>query len=90
MNPEKIIIERDICTPMFIAALFTIARARKMLIDKRRDTEIVVYMCNGILLNYKKNAFESPNEVDEPRAYYTKWSKTERDTFCILMHVYGI
>ena len=30
-----------------------------MFIDKWRDTEIVVYICNGILLNYKKNAFES-------------------------------
>ena len=30
-----------------------------MFIDKWRDTEIVVYMCNRILLNYKKNAFES-------------------------------
>ena len=61
-----------------------------MFIDKRRDTEIVVYMYNGILLNYKKNVFESPNEVDEPRAYYTKWSESERDTHCILMHVHGI
>ena len=27
--PEKTIIENDICTPMFIAALFTIARTWK-------------------------------------------------------------
>ena len=27
--PEKTIIEKDACTPMFIAALFTIARAQK-------------------------------------------------------------
>ena len=27
--PEKTIIEKDICTPMFIVALFTIARAWK-------------------------------------------------------------
>ena len=27
--PEKIIIQKDVCTPIFIAALFTIARARK-------------------------------------------------------------
>ena len=26
MNPEKTIIEKDTCTPMFIAVLFTIAR----------------------------------------------------------------
>ena len=27
--PEKIILQKDICTPMFIAALFTIARTWK-------------------------------------------------------------
>ena len=27
--PEKIIIKKDICTPIFTAALFTVARARK-------------------------------------------------------------
>ena len=27
--PEKTIIQKDTCTPMFIAALFTIARTRK-------------------------------------------------------------
>ena len=27
--PEKIITEKDTCTPMFIAALFTTARTRK-------------------------------------------------------------
>ena len=30
------------------------------------------------------------NEVDEPRAYCTEWSKKEKDKYCILMHVYGI
>ena len=29
MYPEKIIIEKDTCTPKFIAALFTIARTWK-------------------------------------------------------------
>ena len=29
MYPEEAIIQRDICTPMFIAALFTIARSWK-------------------------------------------------------------
>ena len=29
MYPEKTIIQKDTCTPVFIAALFTIARTRK-------------------------------------------------------------
>ena len=27
----------------------------------------------------KEHIWVSPNEVDEPRAYYTKWSKSERE-----------
>jgi hypothetical protein len=40
------------------------------------NKEDVVYIHNGILLNYKKECIlVSSNEVDEPRAYYTEWSK---------------
>ena len=39
----------------------------------------MVHVCNEILLSYKKeHIWESSNEVDEPRAYYTEWSKLER------------
>ena len=60
---EKTIIQRNICTPVFIAALFTIAKAwkqpecpstdewiKKMYID----TYIYIYTHNGILLNHIK------------------------------------
>ena len=51
-----------------------------MAMDRCMDTEIVVNICNGLLLSYK-NVFiwVGPNEVDEPRAYYTEWSKSERE-----------
>ena len=45
-------------------------------------TEIVVHVYNGILLSYKKKKeciLVSPNEVDEPRAYYRELSKAERE-----------
>ena len=41
--PEKTIIQKDTCTPMFIAALFTITRSwkqPKMPIDRRMDKEL--------------------------------------------------
>ena len=49
-------IERDTCTPMFIAALFTIARTRKQLRFPSDEwiMEVVVHIHNGILLSYKK------------------------------------
>ena len=52
---EKTIIQKDTCTPMFIAALFTIAKTWKQpnwpLTDERVK---ILFMTNGILLGHKK------------------------------------
>ena len=50
---EKNIIPEDSCTPMFIVALFTIAKTWKkpMSINRGMDKEDVVHICNGILLH---------------------------------------
>ena len=51
-----------------------------MSIDRWVDKD-VVHMCSGILLSYKKecnNAISS--NMDGPRDYYTKWSKSERES----------
>ena len=29
----------------------------------------------------------SPDEVDEPRTYYTEWSDSEKDKYCIITHI---
>ena len=55
--PEKTIIEKDTCTPIFTVALFTIARTwkhPKMSIDRWMDKEVVVHICNGVLLSHIK------------------------------------
>ena len=40
----------------------------------------VAYKYNGILISHKKeHIWVSSNEVDEPRAYYTEWSKSEKE-----------
>jgi len=45
------------------------------------DKEVVVHVHNEILLSYKKeHIWVSSNEVDETGAYYTEWSKSERET----------
>ena len=42
------------------------------------DRKIVVHIHNGILLSYNKECiWGSSNEVDEPGAYSTVWSKSE-------------
>ena len=55
---EKTIIQEGACTPIFIAALFTIARTWKqpewMFVNRGMDKEDVVHIHNGILFSYKK------------------------------------
>ena len=74
-------IERDTCTPMFTAALFTTARTYKQprcpLAEKwiRKLWYIYIIKCYSAL---KKHIWISSNEMDETGAYYTEWSKPER------------
>ena len=83
MHIEETRIERDVCTPMFIAALFTILGHGKtwMSISRWMDKEAVGYIHNGILLSYEKeNIWVCSNKVDKTVAYYTELSKSERET----------
>ena len=67
---------------MFIAALFTIARTWKQpgFISRWMDKEVVVHTHNVVLLSYKKeHIWVSSSEVNETGAYYTEWSKSERE-----------
>ena len=56
IHTEETRIERDPCTLMFIAALFTIARTWKQPTSPLADEwkKAVVHIHNGILLSYKK------------------------------------
>ena len=48
--------------------------------DGWMDKKAVVHIYNGILLSHKKECIlVSSNEVDESKAYYTEWSKSERE-----------
>ena len=79
---EETRIERDVCTPMFITALFTIARTWKKPRCPLAD-EWIRKLCYIYTMEYysaiKKNIFESvlmrwmnSSEVDETGAYYTE------------------
>ena len=62
-----------------------------MSIDRWMDKEVVEHIHNGILLSYKQGCiWVSSDEVDKSRAYYTEWSKSEREKYLILMRIYGI
>ena len=99
ISPKETKIEKDMCIPLFIAALFTIARTRKQLRCPSTDewiknlwyTSGIFVVHNGIFLSHKKeHIWVSSEEVDEPRTYYANWNKSEKDKYSILMHIYGI
>ena len=50
--PEKIIIQKDTCTPVFTVALFTMARTWKQPRCPSADEWIVVHIHNGVLFNH--------------------------------------
>ena len=53
------------------------------------DKEVVVYVYNGMLLSHKKEQiWVSCSEVDELRACYTEWSKSEREKQILHINVY--
>ena len=53
------------------------------------DKEVVVFIHNEILLSHKKEPiWASFNEVDEPRAYYAEWIKSERERQASLINAY--
>ena len=50
-----------------------------MSIDKWMDKEVMLHIYNGILLSHEKeHIWLSSNKVDQPRAYYPEWSKSEK------------
>ena len=63
------------CTPMFTAVLFTIAKIWKQpkcpSIDEMDKTKMLHLHC-GILLGHKKKDFTLCNSMDGPGEHYTK------------------
>ena len=72
--PEETKIERDTCIPLFIAALFTIARTWKQPRCPSTDERInkLWYIYTMEYYSAIKRNTVSSNEVDEPRTYYTE------------------
>ena len=74
--PERTIIQKDPCTPMFIAALFTVAKTWKQAKNPLEEEWIkktwgvcvcvCVYTCNGILLSHKQLNNAICSSMDEP------------------------
>ena len=92
--PEETKIEGDTCIPVFIAALFTIARTWKQ--PRRPSTNEWIKMLWYIYtMDYytaiKRNAFESVlMSWMNLELIQSEVSQKEKDKYCILMRIYGI
>ena len=88
---EETRIERDTCTPMFIAALFIIARIWKQPRCPSAD-EWIRKLWYIYTMEYhsaiKKNSFESVLVRWMTGDHYTEWSKPERERQILYINIY--
>ena len=93
--PEETKIEKDTCIPLFIAALFTIARTWKQPRCPLTDEWIKKFWYIYTMQYYtaiKRNAFQSVLKrwMNLEPIIQSEVSLKEEDKYCILMHIYGI
>ena len=95
INPKVTKIEKDTCIPLFIAALFTIARTWKQPRCPSTDEWIKKLWYIYIMEYYsaiKRNAFESVlmRWMNLEPIIQSEMSQKEKDKYHILIHIYGI
>ena len=93
--PEETIMEKDTCTPVFIATLFTIARTWMEPRCPSADEWIRKLWCIYIMEYYlaiKKNTFESflMRWMKLEPIIQSEVSQKEKHQYSILTHIYGI
>ena len=78
MYPEKNMIQRDSCTPVFIAALFTVAKTWKQPKCLSSEEWIkkmwYIYIVQWNISHKKEWNNAICSNMDEPRDDHTKWS----------------
>ena len=91
---EETIIQKDTCTPVFTATLFTKARTWKQPKCPSTD-EWIKKLCIFTMEYYsatKRTTFESElmRWMDLEPVKQSEASQKEKNKYCILMHIYGI
>ena len=92
---EKIIIQKEWCTKIFIAALFTIARTWKQPKCPSTD-EWIKKMWHIYTMKYYSAIEGNKTELlvvrwmDLETVIQSEVSQKEKNKYCTLMHIYGI
>ena len=91
--------KKDTCIPLFIAALFTIARTWKHVLEHGRcplTDEWIKKLWYIYTMEYysaiKRKAFESVlmRGMNLESIIQSEVSQKEKDKYCVLTHIYGI
>ena len=95
IHTEETRIERDTCTPIFIAALFIIARTWKQPRCPLTDARIKKLWYINTMEYYsaiKRNTFESVlmRWMNRGPIIQSEVSQKEKSKYYILMHIYGL
>ena len=93
--PEKMktLIWKDPCTPIFIAALFTITKKWKQPICPSTDEWIkknVAHIHNEVLAIKNNEIMPICRNMDGPRDHHTKWSKSDKDKYYMISLICGV
>ena len=92
--PEKTIIQKESCTTMFTAALFTIARTWKQ--PKCPLTDECIKMWHIYTVEYYSAIKRNETEffvvrwMDLETVIHSEVSQKEKNKYCMLTHMYGI
>ena len=95
IHPEKTIIQKESCTKMFIAALFTIVRTWKQPKCPSTD-EWIKKMWHIYTMEYYSAIKRSEIELfvvrwmDLESVIQSEVSQKEKSRYCMLTHIYGI
>ena len=93
--PVKTIIQKESCTTVFIAALFTIARTQKQPKCPSTD-EWIKKMWHIYTMEYYSAIKENESElfvvrwIDLETVIQNEVSQKEKNKYCMLTHIYGI
>ena len=94
---EKKAKSKDMCTPMFMTVLFTIAKIWKQpkmstntWLDKKWYTHTYTHTVQYCSVIKKKWNFHVCNNMDGLGGYYAKWNKSEKHKYYMRTLIYGI
>ena len=94
LEKMKTLIRKDTCTPVFIAALFTIAKTWEQpkcaLIDEWIKKMWYIYTVEYYSATKKELSNAICSNIDGPRDYRTKWSQVEKDILCDITYMWNL